>query len=173
MMTFLLLLINGFVFYLLEQAGGSTDRLVLLVYGAKWGPYITQYGQWWRLVTAAFIHIGWQHLLMNSLSLLSLGPVLERRFGKGRLLLLYLVSGIGGNLLSLWKAPMVLSAGASTALYGFMGALLVSGRINPGILIFNLALGFLNPQLDSWGHLGGFLSGIILTFLFRLVEKRR
>ncbi len=151
---------------------------LVLVLGAKEKLAIAS-GQWWRLVTPIFIHIGLLHLFVNMYSLYVLGPVIERLFGTPRALVTYLSAGIGGVLFSLLFSP-VRSVGASGAIFGFLGALAAflyihretfgrAGAIQLRQLVFiallNLFIG-LQPGIDNWGHLGGLIAGVALTWSF-------
>ena len=97
--TFLLLLIQILVFIWETLNGGSLNSNTLIRAGAKLDVLLVQ-GQWWRLVSPIFVHIGWEHLLINSLTLYFLGMGLEPLYGSGRFLVIYLLSGVGGNLCS-------------------------------------------------------------------------
>ena len=172
MVTFLLLVLNGIMFYWLETHGGSANELTLLVYGAKWAPFIYDHNEWWRLVSAAFLHIGWTHILMNMVSLWVLGRPLERGIGSIRFLFIYLGGAIGGNALSLLLAPDVISAGASTAIFGLMGAWVIVGLrthnwgqvAQMAVMVgINLVSNLTQPEVDLWGHLGGFLGGLLVA----------
>lgn len=148
----------------------------LLRWGADFGP-LTTHGQWWRLITAAFVHIGIIHILMNMYILFSIGMFVERLFGNLGYTVLYLLAGIGGNLVSLAWHPMTVAAGASGAIFGvyggLMGFLLVqrnaipSGRVAPlfkGAAIFlgyNLIYGATKSNIDMGAHLGGFATGFV------------
>lgn len=131
-------------------------------------------GEYWRLLTAAFLHIGLVHLLTNAISLWFIGEAVESLFGSWRMLYIFLVSAVGGSILSvIMGPPLGLSAGASGGLFGLLGALIwyriasPSGRrIAWGPLLSTLALNLLigliwYESIDNWGHLGGLLSGIL------------
>ncbi len=131
-------------------------------------------GQIWRLVTAGFLHSGFFHLLFNMLMLFFMGPLLERTMGHWRFACLYLLSAIGGNLfVSLWalivpSSALVTVVGASGALYGILGAMVVSLRqlnlpsTSLMVLIgINLLYGFLMPNVSWQAHVGGLLFGAI------------
>jgi len=156
-------------------AGGSTQTDVLIKLGAKYSPLIAT-GQYWRLFTAMFLHIGWMHLLFNVYALVAIGTDLERIVGWARFLAIYLLSGLFGNLASYAFNPH-LSAGASGAIFGVIGALGAFfalyrerlgqwGRARLGNILFliaiNLFWGFTNPGIDNYAHLGGLLSGAVL-----------
>jgi rhomboid protease GluP len=127
-----------------------------------------------------FLHIGWLHLIVNSYALFILGPILERVYGYGRFALLYVATGMGSSALSISLSRNI-AAGASGAIFGIAGAMLVAGYLHRdlipprwgralgrGILPFivvNLILSFSVRGIDYWGHLGGLLTGIVLAAL--------
>jgi rhomboid protease GluP len=175
--TYVVLAVNVVVFVAMEWAGGSTRRAVLIAFGANLARAVAA-GQYWRLVTANFLHIGLFHLAINTYALYILGPEVESLFGHARFLLIYLLSGVTGALFS-FMMTQGLSAGASTSLFGLFGALTVFfyrqrhilgpfGRqrlISLGVtLSINVIIG-LSPgtQIDNWGHLGGLIGGVILA----------
>lgn len=177
--TFILLAVN-FIFFGLEIfAGGSDNTQVLLNLGAAYGPYLRR-GEYWRLVMPIFLHGGWLHILGNSYCLYILGPILERVYGYGRYLTIYVAAGMGGALLSMEVSRNV-SVGASGAIFGIAGAMLVTGYVHRdaiprrwgrafglGIvpfIVLNLALGFSMHGIDNWGHLGGLATGLLLAFV--------
>jgi rhomboid protease GluP len=168
--------INAVVFLLMTLAGGSTNQLVLITFGAKVDSLI-QAGQVWRLLTSMFIHIGIIHLLFNSYALWSLGPLTEQWYGHWKYFVIYIVSGLGGSIASYLFSP-ALSAGASGAIMGLLGALLFYCYKRPHlwksglgmnlvvVIIVNLAFGILQPGIDNFAHLGGLLTGIFMGIFF-------
>jgi membrane associated rhomboid family serine protease/Tfp pilus assembly protein PilF len=167
------------IFGLQNLAGGSTSTEVLLDFGAAYRPYFQQ-GQYWRLVMPIFLHIGWTHILLNMYALYILGPMLERVYGYGRFAFIYIASGIASSYLSM-RMSADISVGASGAIFGVAGAMLVTGflhrevvphhwrRAFGKILLVAIALEFLVdrfiPHIDIWGHLGGLVGGMILAGL--------
>ena len=131
-------------------------------------------GEWWRLITAAFLHYGLVHLGMNMLVLWFIGPPLEEYFGHGRYLLVYLVSGLAGSAGALIWSPNALTVGASGAIWGIMGAALVLearkiwvfGGQAMGLVIFNLAITFVIPGISIGGHVGGLVGGGLCALAF-------
>lgn len=137
--------------------------------GALYGPAVAA-GDWWRLLTAAFLHAGPFHLGMNMLALWWLGAGLEARLGRGRYLLLYIVSGLAGSAGALLLTPTTPTVGASGAIFGIMGAALVLERQGSpifagsvvGLLVINLAITFaLRSSISVGGHLGGLVGGAL------------
>jgi membrane associated rhomboid family serine protease len=131
-------------------------------------------GEWWRLVTATFLHYGPLHLGMNMLVLWFIGPPLEEYFGHSRYLLVYLVSGLAGSAGALIWSPNALTVGASGAIWGIMGAALVLearriwvfGGQAMGLVIINLAITFFIPGISIGGHIGGLVGGGLCALAF-------
>lgn len=133
--------------------------------------------QWYRLVTALFLHNDAMHLMQNALYLFYFGNKLEILLGKGKFLTVYLLSGIGGGLLSIFVNPG-LSIGSSGAVFGLIGGILsfskYYGNRNIGMpytslllfIVFGLLIGFLQPNVDTMAHIGGFITGALLTYGF-------
>lgn len=150
---------------------------LVLVYGAKVNRAISA-GEIWRIVTPIFIHGGAMHILVNMYSLFAIGPAVERLFSSPRMLSIYLLSGISGVVLSMAFSPQP-SVGASGAIFGMLGALGVflyrhrsrfgrAGQIQLRqiVIITVLNLGFgLSQLIDNWGHLGGLMMGMLLTWI--------
>jgi rhomboid protease GluP len=184
--TYVILAVNLLVFILMTLAGGSRSIEVLLSFGASYGPFFRA-GEYWRLVMPMFLHIGLAHLATNMFGLVLLGYFLEPLYGYGRFSLIYVVSGMAGSLLSM-EASSHIAAGASGAIFGIAGAMLVTGVLHPevvpgrwkhvfgiGILlviVINLAFGHLVKHIDNWAHLGGLLAGITLALLVPPVRLR-
>jgi membrane associated rhomboid family serine protease len=141
-------------------------------------PLLVELGEPWRLLTAAFLHIGVVHLALNMLSLLVFGSELERQLGRVRFLALYVLSALGGSVaIQLFGEPLRQVAGASTAIYGLLGALgvlLVLRRQDVRgiavLLAINVVISFL-PGVSLLGHLGGLVTGALVTGV--LVTTRR
>src|SRR5262245_22470965 len=147
----------------------------LVAWGADYGP-LTTHGQWWRLVTNTFVHIGITHLLVNMFALFVIGRFTERLFGNAGFLVLYLLGGIVASLTSLAIHPTIVSAGASGAIFalygGLIGFLLVRrsamsyatatslGLNAAGFVAFNLFYGLTKAHIDMAAHVGGLLAGV-------------
>ena len=150
--------------------------------GALYGPLVAQ-GDWWRLITAAFLHYGPIHLGMNMLAVWWFGRALEDALGPVRFILLYLVSGLAGSAGALLASPTAVTVGASGAIFGLMGAAVVVMRnrgINPmesglGVWLgINLVFTFAIPGISIGGHLGGLIGGALAAFLmFDLRDRVR
>ena len=181
--TYMFLLVQLIFFLLMEASGGSENTATLIKFGAKINPLIID-GEWWRFILPLFIHIGFLHLVMNSMALFYLGPLVERIFGSIRFLFIYLFAGFAGSLASFVFSPH-LSAGASGAIFGLFGSLLYFGIIYPklffrtmgmNILVvigLNLAFGFAMPNIDNAGHLGGLIGGFLATGIVHFPKKRK
>jgi len=145
--------------------------------GVKVNDLIVQ-GQFWRLFTPMFLHGSLLHLAFNMYALWRFGPGLERFYGSGRILMLYVISGFAGNVFSFAMSPAA-SLGSSTAIFGLLGAegvflyqnRKIFGRQTQSALqqiiilaIINLAIG-MSPGIDNWGHLGGLLGGVSFAWL--------
>jgi rhomboid protease GluP len=183
--TYALLAINIGIFIVMVASGVSwmtPETGQVLRWGADYGPY-TLGGQYWRLVTAMFLHFGIIHLAANMWCLWSLGQLAEKMLGSVSLLAIYLLTGIGGSLLSLSWDPMRASAGASGAIFGIAGALisvLYFGQLGLqpegrrkllGYVVrfafINLVFG-LTAHINNMAHLGGLVSGLLMgLFLAR------
>jgi len=177
--TLVILGVNLVVFLIMTFAVGSTSTGVLLDFGASFSPYFRR-GEYWRLVMPMFLHVGWLHLLGNSYALFILGPILERVYGYGRFTLLYVAAGMGSSALSMSLSRNV-AAGASGAIFGIAGAMLVTGFLHRDVIpphwgrafgrgiipfiVLTLILGFLEKGIDKWGHVGGLLTGMVLAAL--------
>lgn len=158
----------------------SPNGLTLIEWGANYGPQ-TLGGQWWRLLTCMFVHIGIIHIGFNMWVFWDLGRLVERLVGNVGFLFLYLLSGLFGSLASVYWQPQVLSAGASGAVFGVFGALMgfvvtrsdsvpprVLGQLrNSGLsfLAYNLFFGFAVKGIDMAAHLGGLASGFVLGLI--------
>jgi len=154
-------------------AMGGISGEVLLRLGAK-SPYILG-GQWWRLVTAIFLHAGLLHIGMNLWCLFDLGPEVESLFSTAKFVVFYLVAGVVGFILSLWWQPFGMSVGASGSILGLVGVLIGAsfhhghlGKEYRGqlwrwvIYIFIFGLFF---AVDNAAHLGGLVTGAALGYL--------
>ena len=122
LVTWALLAVNVVVWIAATRAGGSEDRQVLLDFGAMFGPLIAD-GQYWRLFTAMFLHVGLVHLAFNGFGLAIFGSLVEGAYGHARFALIYLVSGLTGSVASYLVNSIAVGAGASGAIFGVLAAL--------------------------------------------------
>ncbi|CAJ1178567.1 rhomboid family intramembrane serine protease [Companilactobacillus crustorum] len=184
--TWLLLLVTVAMFLVESLLGGSQNLNTLILLGAKTNSLI-QEGQWWRLITPMFLHIGIFHIFMNGFTLLYVGQVLEPMIGHWRFLILYVLSGITGNLASFaFGANNALSAGASTSLFGMFGAFLALaliyrenrfltelGKSFLGLIVVNLLMDLTMSGIDIWGHIGGAIGGLLLGYALGIPRINR
>ncbi len=145
-----------------------------LVLGAKVNTLIA-FGEYWRLITSMFLHADFMHIIFNMLALYILGRDIERFYGKRKFLFIYFFSGIFGAITSYVFIPNM-SVGASGAIFGLMGANLYLYKINPTVykriygsdflvlIGINLVLGFVYPNIDIAGHLGGLVAGFFASW---------
>ncbi len=182
-----LIVINVLVFFLLSLRGDTESGYFMLQYGAMYEPLVTEGHEYYRLITSLFLHFGIQHLLNNMVMLGALGYQLENEIGRIKFLLIYFISGIGGNLCSLYwnvsHGEQVISAGASGAIFGLMGALLYIVAVNRGrlgrlsgrgmliMVALSLYFGMTSSGVDNSAHIGGLIWGILITVL--LYRRKR
>jgi rhomboid protease GluP len=178
--TYALIAVNAAVFLAMLFTSSSFPTLTnpqMLRWGADFGP-LTLNGQSWRMLTSCFLHFGFIHIGMNMFILYQVGVLTEKLFGNVRFLVLYLLAGLGGSVVSLFSHPLSVSAGASGAVFGVYGGLLgfllvqrgvVPTRVSLGIgrsagvfLVYNLVWGLSSPGTDIQAHGGGLVSGLIL-----------
>jgi membrane associated rhomboid family serine protease len=175
-----LIALNVAVFIVMAIAGVSIiqpTNAALIHWGADFGP-LTTHGQWWRLLTAAFVHVGLMHIAFNMWAFFSGGIFTERLFGNVGFLTLYLLSAIGGNLASVAWQPFTVAAGASGAIFGVYGALIgllvvqhksipsaAAASLGKNAMVFvgyNIIFGLRgNSNIDMAAHLGGLLTGLV------------
>ena len=161
---------------------GSMDEGTLITFGANLG-FLTKNGEYFRLLTCAFLHIGIVHLLFNMYALYVIGPQVESFFGKFKFTLIYLLSAISASTLSLIFNDNVISAGASGAIFGLLGALLYFGyyyRVYLGnvlksqivpIILINLVFGFVVSGVDNAAHIGGLIGGVLTSMALGAPDK--
>jgi len=179
LVVYAILAITTLVFLYMEfvgpllRMGNSQSPLMLLRMGAMWPPMVRQ-GQWWRFITPIFIHIGWTHFVLNMATLYFMGKLMEDMYGHVRFLLLYLLSGILGNIFS-FALSGALSAGASTSLFGMFAGFVVLKYFFPDnsyiqalsqqyimLIVLNLGINIFMPSIDIWGHIGGAVGGALI-----------
>lgn len=182
--TVALVTINVAVFLLELAAGGSWNGTGNWIYehGSLFatgqfgfgGPVMgVAHGEWWRLITAAFLHYGPLHLAMNMYGLYLAGSLLEHVIGRWRFALLYLASGIAGSAGALVLTPTAATAGASGAIFGVFGALFVlerrrhiaTGGQIAGLIVINLVFTFAVGGISIGGHIGGLIAGVVLMLV--------
>jgi len=178
--TIALVVLNALVFLLMLAKGTPLMKPTsaqILRFGANFGP-LSLGTQWWRMLTAMFVHIGLAHLLINEWCLWDLGYMAEHLYGSRTFFAVYILSGLTGSLVSVTYNPNVVSAGASGAIFGIAGALIATlyfGHIPAppkalrasliSLLVFagfNLAYGFQKGGIDNGAHIGGLVAGLIM-----------
>ena len=180
--TVILAAVNVIVFFVLTLQGMTEDGMFLLEHGAMFIPKVLEDGEYYRLFTSMFLHFGFEHLMNNMVTFVLIGWNLEIEIGGIKFLLIYFLSGLGGNILSAWydiqTMDYSISAGASGAIFGIIGALLyvamrnhghigdISGRRILVMIAISLYYGFSSSGVDNLAHVGGlvtgFLSGVLL-----------
>jgi rhomboid protease GluP len=149
----------------------------LIAFGAKYGYAIIYGGQWWRLITAGFLHGGILHIGMNMWVFYDLGPRVDSVFGTWRYIVIYIASTVTGYLASLYWSPNVLSIGASAGIAGLIGAMVGLGtREKHGLIgaernrylqwmLMIVVMGFIISGIDNAAHIGGFVGGFIVAYI--------
>ena len=187
-LTALLILINALTFLAVEITGGTENPGHMLQCGAAYTPLVMD-GEIYRIFTCMFLHFGVQHLANNMFLLFVLGGRLERVVGKLRFLLIFLIGGIGGNILSLYlelqSGEYAVSAGASGAVFSVMGAMIYAVLRQKGkmedlsvkqiliMAVLSLYFGFTSSGVDNAAHVGGLLSVFILAVILYHPRKIR
>jgi len=173
--TYVLMLINLVVLLVMELMGGSTNVDNLIRFGAIHPDRILNEGEFYRLLSATFLHIGVAHLAVNMLSLYIFGTRVERYYGRVNFLWIYTLAGLVGSLFSVFLSSSI-SAGASGAILGLVGASAVltkvKDRVMDGlnyntmslIVVVNIGFGLSTPGVDNWGHIGGLIGGAVVGY---------
>lgn len=169
---------TGGLFGMLAPSSASLYRL------GMGGSLPWEMGRWWTLLTATYLHGGLLHIAFNLMWLRSIGPLVEELFGRSRFFVIYTLAGVGGVALStLLGTP--LTVGASGSIFGLLAALIYYGRSRGGtfgsgimrtMLIYagiGLVLGLLAPNVDNWGHVGGFVTGFLAALWLGYEEKAK
>ncbi|MGZ4119357.1 MAG: rhomboid family intramembrane serine protease [Actinomycetota bacterium] len=181
-MTTLIIIGNVIVFALMLATGQPTSARTLYRFGAL--PGRLPASQWWRLITAMFVHIGVAHIALNMFALFLFGGAIEQRYGKLRYVMLYLGSGVLGSATSLAFTQGGLSAGASGAIFGIVGAWLalvvwnrerMRGQLRGWLLLIaiNIFFGIAQPGIDVRAHIGGVIGGFIIGSSLEAAAKSR
>jgi len=177
-MTSLIILINAMMAVVILATGGFNDLINLVEWGALYPPFITFDNEWYRLLTAMFLHGSLLHVFFNMYVLFYLGALLERILGKWIFLMFYLGTGLLASFaVYALGNPNVVTVGASGAIFGIIGALFIMTYLKPyyfnpyfvrsirSLTFINVALTFIIPQVSFYGHIGGLLSGFLLYFI--------
>jgi membrane associated rhomboid family serine protease len=176
--TVVLIAINVVV-YLVEIAkggGGLGELSINTIYemGGLWGPAVSELHQWWRIITSGFVHVSVFHIGFNMLLLYFMGRLLEPAIGWLRFSVLYFACLIAGSFVALWFSPDTVSAGASGAIFGVLGATFViargrqleaiAGQIG-FLILFNLIFTFADAGISVGAHVGGLVAGVLCGLL--------
>lgn len=179
--TYILIVLNLMVF--LYGVLHGNDELIKM-FGNNYE--LVQNGEFYRLFTCMFVHADILHILFNMIALYSIGPVVERYYGKSKFLLIYLVSGLLGSIFSgVFMTADSISIGASGAIFGLLGSIsyftyyyratlqgILRGSIMP-VIIINLVIGFLSSSIDLSAHIGGLIGGILISMAIGIGDKHR
>ena len=179
--TYILIVLNLMVF--LYGVLHGNDELINM-FGNNYE--LVQNGEFYRLFTCMFVHADILHILFNMIALYSIGPVVERYYGKSKFLLIYLVSGLRGSIFSgVFMTADSISIGASGAIFGLLGSIsyftyyyratlqgILRGSIMP-VIIINLVIGFLSSSIDLSAHIGGLIGGILISMAIGIGDKHR
>lgn len=185
--TWCILFINMFLWLIMETYGGTENPDILFMFGANEKIALWQ-GEYWRLISSVFIHIGLLHILGNSLFLYLCGPLLEKSYGHEKFLIIYMLSGFTGSIFSLLgmkitESVVTISAGASGALFGILGGLIsftviakknLPARLYRSLIMnllllvsLNLLINLIIPGIDMLAHIGGLFAGLFLGYLLQ------
>ena len=181
--TYIIIILNVLVFLAMYMFGrGSTDIETLLNFGAN-NAILVKNGDFIRLITSLFIHIGFLHLACNMYALYVIGPQLESFYGKIKYVIIYLLGGLVGNLFANIFEVNSIGAGASGAIFALFGALLYFGyhyRVYLGnviktqilpIIILNLLIGFTSTGISNASHIGGLIGGVLISMALGVPNK--
>jgi rhomboid protease GluP len=176
----IILALNVLIFVVMLVSGFNPDKAtpaMLMKWGVDYGPATISRGEWWRVVSSCFIHMGFLHVAFNMFVLYQIGPFMERLLGSISFFIVYMVAGVAGAVCSLWWNPYVYSAGASGAIFGLYGALIgflclrkdsIPGPVltsilkSAGIFIaYNAVFGFIRAGTDIAAHVGGLVGGLV------------
>ena len=183
--TKVIIILNIAVFLFMMITGDPSNAEYMADHGAVWAPYIVDNGEYYRLFTAVFEHFDVSHIFNNLLLLFFLGDILERTLGRVMYTIVYVLSGIAGNVLSVYMelltADYSVSAGASGAIFGVVGGVLFEviyhrghfRGISTGRMVFfvllSLYVGVASSGVNNSAHAGGLVCGFLLTAVFQLL----
>lgn len=182
--TYIIMAVCIILFILMELSGGSTNSQILLKYGANLD-ILVKNGEYYRLFTCIFLHIGIMHLICNMYSLYVIGREVESLFGKVKYIIIFILSGIFGSIMSIAFTHNTISAGASGAIFGLLGALLYFGinyrtylgeaikRTIIPIIVVNLIIGFFAEGIDLAAHIGGLVGGVLVSMMVGVPDKSK
>jgi len=187
--SYIIIAVNILLFVLMELDGGSTDIPTLVRFGAVNYHLVFTFGEYHRLIIPIFLHIGVMHLMFNTMSLILFGIRAEQFFGVWRFLVIYIISGIAGNVAIALASANTIGAGASGSIYGVIGALFALTKIrrkqvenlNSGALAIMIVIGIVmgftmsatpgGANVANAAHIGGLVTGFVLGWLLT-IERR-
>ena len=185
--NWMLIILNVLFFLYLEITGSSENAYFMYTKGAMFTPAVLQDGEYYRLLTAVFMHFGIRHLMNNMIVLFALGDNLERALGHVKYLIFYLACGVGSNWISMMAGDadsIIVSAGASGAIFGVVGGLLYAVVVNKGrledlstrqmviMIALSLYAGFTSEGVDNTAHVSGLILGLIFGLLLYRKPKK-
>ena len=181
--TYGLIAINTAIFFaqVIAAGGGRAQQGEVYENGALFGPLVND-GEWWRIVSSGFLHGSPIHLILNMIVLYFLGQAVEPVFGHVKFAAVYLASLLTGSFGALLLSPDAFTVGASGAVYGLIGALVIVYRDRGipisqspifGLLVINLLFTFFYPGISIGGHLGGLAGGAIAALIVLQADRRR
>lgn len=193
--TYIFIAVNVLAYLAMVASGvdyWSPTGNALLAWGANYGPYTIGRGEWWRIATSTVLHFGLVHIACNMLALLDFGRLIERFYGNLAMAVIYILAGFGGSLASLYWNPLPVSAGASGAIFGLIGAMVaiyLRGRSwMPVLILDSIKRTLLNvaiyvgifalymPNVDHAAHAGGGITGLLVGLVLAgnpAVDRRR
>ena len=187
-LTYTLLAVNLLIFGIEFLRGGSENLNTVMQMGALYTPLILERHEWYRLFCPIFLHFGIEHIMANSFSLFAMGQYVEEYYGRIRFMIIYLISGLAGNILTvvveMYTGAFNVSVGASGAISGLMGAMIIFA-IDPEMrrlfplkrallaVLFLIIPGFTDPTVNGIAHLGGLIGGFLVAGLMYVIKKPR
>jgi rhomboid protease GluP len=184
-----LILVNALILGLMHMDGYAAGNISVPVrFGAQAVDFVLYDGEWYRLFTSMFVHFGFGHFFANAVGILIFGTRLERYLGRRMFLATYFISGLLGSVFSLahsyFTNPNVVSAGASGAVYGIVGAVFIYTRITKRplesldwyVMLLYIGIGFVvgfsMPGIGNFAHLGGLIGGMIIGWAYTAFSKK-
>jgi len=178
-LTKLLVAVNVIAYIWEKLSGALNSNASLEAHGGLLGLDVTHNGEWWRIFTSAFLHGSEVHILFNMIALWQVGTFIELIYGTPRMALIYFIAALGSGLAVTYFSPFDVTIGASGAIFGLFGALGVAAvrlgergrdilKQTIGIIVINLVLGVVLPNISNWAHIGGLIFGTLAgAALFR------
>lgn len=182
------IVLNVICFLYLEMTGSTENTQFMVSHGAMYAPLVVEGGEYYRLLTSIFMHFGINHIMNNMLILFILGDNLERALGHVKYFFFYLICGVGANIISMivnfGDYRLIVSAGASGAIFGVIGGLLYAVVVNRGrledlstrqlvvVIVCSLYFGFSSTGVDNAAHIAGLFVGILMGIVLYRKPKR-